>query len=107
MCRVMRASTPLPPTSSPEPSTPSPRRTHYSELCDLLLPARRASRRCDPPFGENGRVLKKAMTLLVVGFGVYYLLTAPAGAADAVSNAFGAVIDAFGQVGVFARQLSS
>jgi hypothetical protein len=52
-------------------------------------------------------VLKKAMTLLVVGFGVYYLLTAPAGAADAVSNAFGAVIDAFGQVGVFARHLSS
>ena len=47
------------------------------------------------------------MVLLVVGFGVYYLLTAPAGAADAVSNAFGAVLDAFGQIGVFARHLTS
>jgi hypothetical protein len=52
-------------------------------------------------------VLKKAIVLLVVGFGVYYLLTAPAGAADAVSNAFGGLMDGFGQVGVFARHLSS
>jgi hypothetical protein len=57
------------------------------------------------PTDKNGVVLKKVITLLVVGFGVYYLLTAPAGAADALSNAFGAVIDAFGQVGVFVNEL--
>ncbi len=50
-------------------------------------------------------MLKKVITLLVVGFGVYYLLTAPAGAADAVSNAAGAVIDAFSQLGVFVNEL--
>ncbi|MEO6604919.1 MAG: hypothetical protein ABIN55_04845 [Aeromicrobium sp.] len=50
-------------------------------------------------------MLKKVITLLVVGFGVYYLLTAPAGAADAVANAAGAVIDAFSQVGVFVNEL--
>jgi len=50
-------------------------------------------------------VLKKVMTLLVVGFGVYYLLTAPAGAADALNTAFAAVLDGFGQVGVFVNAL--
>ena len=54
---------------------------------------------------KNGLVLKKVITLLVVGFGIYYLLTAPAGAADAVSNAAGAVMDAFRQVGVFVNEL--
>ena len=54
---------------------------------------------------KNEGVLKKVITLLVVGFGVYYLLTAPAGAADAVGNAADAVIDAFGQVGVFVNEL--
>lgn len=54
---------------------------------------------------KNGPVLKKVITLLVVGFGIYYLLTAPAGAADAVSNAAGAVMDAFRQVGVFVNEL--
>ena len=57
------------------------------------------------PIVKNGVVLKKVITLLVVGFGVYYLLTAPAGAADAVSNAASAVIDAFSQVGVFVNEL--
>ncbi len=57
------------------------------------------------PIDNNGDVLKKVITLLVVGFGVYYLLTAPAGAADAVSNAASAVIDAFSQVGVFVNEL--
>lgn len=52
-------------------------------------------------------MLKKAVTLLVIGFVVYYLLTAPEGAADAVSNAAGAVIDAFSQVGVFLNELAS
>lgn len=45
--------------------------------------------------------------LLVVGFAIYYLLTAPAGAADAVRNAFGAVLEGFGQVMVFANNLFS
>ncbi len=54
---------------------------------------------------NNRGVLKKVITLLVVGFGVYYLLTAPAGAADAVSNAASAVIDAFSQIGVFVNEL--
>lgn len=50
-------------------------------------------------------MLKKITTLLVVGFAVYYLLTAPAGAADAVSNAASAVISGFGQIGVFVNEL--
>jgi len=45
-------------------------------------------------------VLKKVLGLLVIGFIVYYLLTAPAGAADAV-------IDAFGQVGIFVDELAT
>ncbi len=52
-------------------------------------------------------VLKKVLGLLVIGFIVYYLLTAPAGAADAVSGAMSAVIDAFGQVGVFVDELAT
>lgn len=52
-------------------------------------------------------VLKKVAGLLVIGFIVYYLLTAPAGAADAVSGALTAVIDAFGQVGVFVDELAT
>ncbi len=58
-----------------------------------------------PLIVKNGLVVKKVIMLLVVGFGVYYLLTAPAGAADAVSNAAGAVMDAFSQVGVFVNEL--
>ncbi len=58
-------------------------------------------------FRLNGHVLKKIAMLLIVGFAVYYLLTAPAGAADAVRNAFGAVIDGFGQVNVFVNNLFS
>lgn len=56
---------------------------------------------------HDGTVLKKVVTLLVVGFGIYYLLTAPEGAADAVSNAAGAVLDGFSQVGVFVNELIS
>lgn len=55
--------------------------------------------------GHNGVVLKKIVTLLVIGFGVFYLMTAPAGAAEAVSNAAGAVMSGFGQVGVFVNEL--
>lgn len=54
---------------------------------------------------HNGRVLKKVITLLVVGFILYYLLNTPANAADAVSDAFGAIMDAFRQIGVFFNEL--
>ena len=50
-------------------------------------------------------MLKKALAALILGFAVFYLLTAPAGAADAVSNAADAVMDGFGQVGVFVNEL--
>lgn len=50
-------------------------------------------------------VLKKVITLLVIGFVIFYLLTAPEGAADAVSNAAGAVMDGFSQVGIFVNEL--
>lgn len=43
--------------------------------------------------------------LLVSGFAVYYLLTAPQGAAEAIRTAFDAVIDAFGQLMVFFNEL--
>lgn len=51
--------------------------------------------------------MKKVLGLLVACFAVYYLLTAPEGAAAALRNAFNAVIDAFGQVMVFVNQLLS
>jgi hypothetical protein len=51
-------------------------------------------------------VLKKVLVLLIAAFVVYYLLTAPAGAADAVSGAFEAIIDAFGQIFVFFERLT-
>ncbi len=40
-----------------------------------------------------------------MGFAVYYLLTTPAEAADAVGGAFDAVIEAFGNIGVFVQEL--
>lgn len=58
-------------------------------------------------FRLNGLVLKKVFVLLVAGFAVYYLLTAPEGAAEAIRNAFNAVMDAFGQIMVFANNLLS
>jgi hypothetical protein len=56
---------------------------------------------------HNGRVLKKIITLLVVGFIIYYLLNTPANAAEAVSDAFDGIIDAFEQIGVFFNELTS
>lgn len=50
-------------------------------------------------------MLKKVITLLVVGFIVYYLLNTPANAADAVSDAFGGIMDAFERIGVFFNEL--
>lgn len=51
-------------------------------------------------------MLKKLLVLLVAAFVVYYLLTAPAGAADAVSGAIEAVMNAFGQVFIFFNELT-
>lgn len=50
-------------------------------------------------------MLKKVIVLFVVGFIIYYLLNTPANAADVVSDAFGATMDAFGQVRVFFNEL--
>lgn len=52
-------------------------------------------------------MLKKVITILVIGFAIYYLLTAPAGAAESIRNAFDAIMDAFGQVMVFFNELIS
>lgn len=52
-------------------------------------------------------MLKKVLVLLVAAFVVYYLLTAPAGAADAVSGAFDAVLGAFGQIFIFFEELTN
>lgn len=43
--------------------------------------------------------------ILVVAFALYYLLSEPAGAADVVRDAFDAVLEAFGNVGVFLENL--
>ncbi|MEH3033413.1 MAG: hypothetical protein PGN07_05075 [Aeromicrobium erythreum] len=50
-------------------------------------------------------MLKKLGLFAVGAFVVYYLLTAPQGAADAVGGAGSAVMDAFGQIGVFVDEL--
>ena len=84
--------------------TPSRRPTRSSSTSDR-------TRRPGAPAGHrvfrwhNGGVLKKVITLLVVGFIIYYLLNTPASAADAVSDAFGAIMDAFRQFGVFFNEL--
>lgn len=44
---------------------------------------------------------------LVAAFAVYYLLTAPEGAGEAIRNAVDAVIDAFKQIMVFFEELAS
>lgn len=53
------------------------------------------------PCGHNDRVLKKVIALLLVGFVVYYLLTTPQDAADAVSSGLDKLMDAFKQIGTF------
>lgn len=52
-------------------------------------------------------MLKKAAVILVALFVVYYLLTAPQGAAEAVEGAVDAVMEAFGQIFVFFETLTS
>ncbi|WP_456696442.1 hypothetical protein [Aeromicrobium sp. P5_D10] len=50
-------------------------------------------------------MLKKVITLLVIGFIIYYLLNTPKSAADVVSDAFDGIIDAFDQIRVFFNEL--
>lgn len=52
-------------------------------------------------------MLKKIITLLIVGFIVYYLLNTPSSAAEVVSDAFDGIIDAFDQLRVFFNELSA
>lgn len=51
-------------------------------------------------------MLKKIITLLIVGFVIYYMLNTPSSAADAVSDAFDGIMDAFSQIGVFFNELA-
>jgi hypothetical protein len=51
-------------------------------------------------------VLKKVIALLLIGFVIYYLLTTPSSAADAVNDAFDGIMDAFRQIGVFFNELT-
>lgn len=53
------------------------------------------------------RVAKKGLVLVVVAFAVFYLLTQPEGAAQAIRGAAGAVIGAFEQVVRFISALFS
>lgn len=50
-------------------------------------------------------MLKKLVVLLVVGFVVYFLLTSPTGAADAVSEILDGLLTAFPQIGVFVSEV--
>lgn len=52
-------------------------------------------------------MLKKAVVILVVGFAVFYLLTEPAAAADAIAGALDAIMEAFSSVSVFVEELVS
>ena len=42
--------------------------------------------------------VKKTITILVVGFAAFYLLSQPENAANAIQTAFQAVVDAFQQI---------
>jgi len=56
---------------------------------------------------EVRTMLKKVLLLLVVGFAAFYLLTRPEGAANAVEDAAGAVIEAFEAIARFFTSLVS
>ena len=51
-------------------------------------------------------VVKKSITVLVIGFAAFYLLSQPENAADAIQTAFQAVIDGFQQIIKFFTALS-
>ncbi|MET1038684.1 MAG: hypothetical protein ABW075_10430, partial [Aeromicrobium sp.] len=64
-------------------------------------------RRIGPICEQNGSVLKKVVALLLIGFVIYYLLTTPTSAADAVSDAFDGIMNAFEQLETFFNELTS
>ena len=51
-------------------------------------------------------VVKKSITILVVGFAAFYLLSQPENAANAIQTAFQAVVDGFHQVITFFTALT-
>jgi hypothetical protein len=50
-------------------------------------------------------VAKKLLALLVAGFAIFYLLSQPESAAEAVRGAVGAVMEAFSQIVRFITRL--
>lgn len=50
--------------------------------------------------------VKKSVTILVIGFAAFYLLSQPENAANAIQTAFQAVVDGFQQVIKFFTALS-
>jgi hypothetical protein len=50
-------------------------------------------------------VAKKVLAALAIAFAVYYLITEPQGAADAVSGAASVVVDAFNSIITFFTEL--
>lgn len=59
---------------------------------------------CDPTTRE-GPPVKKVLTILAVAFAVYYILTSPSSAADAVSAALSALASGFNAVITFFTEL--
>jgi len=57
------------------------------------------------PCATTGIVVKKVLVLLAIAFGVYYLVTEPVGAADAVSQTVSALGDGFDAVVRFFARL--
>ena len=69
---------------------------------------RRPRRACRAPSRSRGRksdVVKKALLALALAFVIYYLVTEPVGAADAVRNAASAVGTAFESIVAFFSRL--
>lgn len=51
-------------------------------------------------------MVKKGVIIFLIGFGLYYLFSQPEGAAEAVRDTFNGVLEAFGQLGIFFRELT-
>lgn len=68
---------------------------------DRRLVPNQGSRRKDVP------VFKKVLTVLAIAFAIYYLISAPEGAAAAVQGALGAVALAFEAIITFVTELFS
>ncbi len=56
-------------------------------------------------YAEGGRVLKKLLTFLVIAFAVFYLLSAPRDAAEAVRSALNGLQDAAESLTTFFENL--